>query len=174
MKRFISCGLLAALLCGTSAAPVSADPPRPNTSGKNHLVGTGTWEGQISHVAKDGASFTLPIKIAIPYSRISEVSRRSITVESGVHYVWETVTVWLPADTKIRVPARPELDEDGFPVRGSTRGDSKDPDRRLGSTAGTAQDLKAGQTVQVKLERDRSTGNLFAKTVLVVKEPPRR
>jgi hypothetical protein len=34
--------------------------------------------------------------------------------------------------------------------------------------------LKAGQTAQVRLERDRTSGNLFAKAVVIVKEPAPR
>ncbi len=174
MKRFIVFGLLASLLGGLSVASLSAEPPKANEKSSKHLDRAGDWIGQISKVDQKGASFTLTVKTAIPYARISEYNPRWITIASGIYYVTEHFTIWLPADTIIRVLAKPALDEKGLPIRGPVRPDPKDPGRRLGGVPGTSKDLKAGQMVYVWLERDHSSGSLFARAVVVDKEPPGR
>jgi hypothetical protein len=157
MKSTVLCGAIAALLCGTAAVPAdeSKKPSQQSQSAteqtKERLINIGTWHGTIGAMAKDRASFTL--EVPIRHSRVR-------------------VTVWVPADTKIRLYHEPEFDAKGRPLRGTPRPDPGDPDRRLGGKRGTVSDLRPDQAVRVRLERNR-TGQLIATTIIVLNELPR-
>jgi hypothetical protein len=77
--------------------------------------------------------------------------------------------VWLPADVKVRLPAKPDFDEQGRPVPTAGKPKPSGPDRKLGGSAGSAKDLRQNQLVQVTLERD-GAGHHFARTIVVLSE----
>ena len=170
MTRSVVRGLPAALLCVAMTTPAGAQD-RDLREAKGRLARAGTWVGTVGNLDEEKTSFTLIVPITVPYWDARWIDRNWLRVRSGVYSVTEKVTVWLPDDTKVRVPHKPRFDDKGRPVRGTPAADPKDTDRHLGGTRGTPDDLENKQVVRVTLERNRA-GTLFAKAVKILPDRP--
>ncbi len=185
MTRKISVCCLAALLCSVASASLGlAQQANPDAAKKEaaqrkaKLSHGGTWVGKIADMEKDDVSFTFETEIVVTYWEvvpIRDAYGRIIGVRRTVRVHREPVRVevWLPADVTVRLPVKPDLDEQGRPLRTNPKGQPNDPDRKLVGVPGALKDLRRNQLVRVTLERNRQ-GHLFAKTIVVLNERVRR
>ena len=125
MTRTVVRGLSAALLLAAAATPAGAQE-RDLRAAKERLSRAGTWLGTVSNIDEDKTSFTLEVPISIPFWDLRWVDRNWLRYRSGVHTRVERVTVWLTADTKVRLPHRPRIDAKGYAIPGTPAVDPKD------------------------------------------------
>lgn len=192
--RWTRLGLIA-LALGLACAPAWGDekkdkkdkkdaPSKPESKGPS-LAHIGELRGEIVKISDGGMTFTLKVAGAVPvwipgnpanfYARrlpFQNFQANRGTYTTRIEYTEYEIT--LAENVKIRVPPKPETDENGRVKPARFKKDPTDPDQRLfpGTHKGEATDLTRGMMVAVALGATKNAKNpeIFGTVVIVVSE----